>query len=235
MEILISTLNKLNEISKEIWNWKKQNVWAWIFKGVMAVLIILLAVLFTVKVLPIIILAIVFIVFILPDLKNSLGGRQAVPQNIQTEAKWTVAELIFEIANQYASVLGIVSPRIIDEIIPARYPAIQTLNGCQMFRFILRPSDPSTIDKKQFRDDLNIIIEQKLRAGFPNIPVPFPYGMPGFYVVKVDADAYYSGFFRIDILIITDIGSAKIVSDHITKQKQQLHAVSPSALADRDF
>ncbi len=204
MNTLFSNLENIyffiKEKTKRFVSWKSDSVFYWFIKLIItAGIFILFFLFFRFIIFPLLGIIILLILLFADNLSES------IPLNSQnTYLHYTARELLFFVLQKNAIVIDAETPATVEDITPTKYLVVNQINNCTQYSFIIRHMSDYDTNFLQKKNDLNILIEQKLSGGFTNIAQPYYKDMPVFRVREIRNDSNHLGYFRIDIVPITN-------------------------------
>lgn len=199
---------KCKRILSGIMEWKKDKVWAWIFKilcllsvtGILALLLFMtykhiLPFVSTVFVLLILLLLYYseYIVAWLTDIRNE-SRQTGVPVSALSEQ--TIAEVLFESLVDSAALLDIVPPKTISDICPVRYSPYQMDGQILYTRFIIRYQKERT----DFTDMSRVLNDELIRKLLYRIACP----VGRIIIFRMGKDIVHAGAYYMDVLYVDD-------------------------------
>lgn len=144
---------------------------------------------------------------------NSKRNKEVV-QSQDVSLSYSVREILCEILQKNAKVLGIIAPDTVSDITPTHYSVYTSVNGLDYLQFIVSYiDDVSDLTKK--RDFLNQRISQYAQENLYSLPV-FYYDLCVFTVFDVDKDLYHQNCLCIKIMIIDSQDKYNFVAQHLT-------------------
>lgn len=215
---------------KAFLSWNSDSTLYWFIKLLILIIVFTFIILFFKYVFPTL-LGVILIIFLLisDNLPNNSNSITVVP-----DASFVARDLIYSILHKKAIVIDAETPQNVEDITPTKYPIIKHIGNIIFYSFIVRFLPEHDTDFIQKRKDLNILIEQKLSAGFPNVSQPFFRGIPAFVVIAIDEDSTHRGYFCIDVMPVVDNASYNHVLQ-IEYQEKLSAQSSVNAPTDKDF
>lgn len=139
-----------------------------------------------------------------------------VVQSPRVDLAYQIREILCEILQKNATVLGVLAPDTVSDITPTQYSVYASVNGLDYLQFIVSyVEDISDLTKK--RDFLNQKISQYAQENLYALPF-FYNDLCAFTVYDVDKDLYHQNCLCIKVMIIDSQDKYNFVVQHLASK-----------------
>ena len=196
--------NSCKDMVSAFINWEKDSVLVFLLKLALVIGGIYLAV----TLLPYL-LGVLLIVLLIRWEKSEVAYPQTQFAPLDEQS---AREILTIVLKENAAVLDIVPPSTVDCITPTRYSVVQSEAGAVFYRFIVQTLPDKSYDFKYMQNVLNTKIQQKVQAGYLNLPASVYDNMNSFLLVNSGDDIYHEHNIFLDIVPVTNKIQAEYVN-----------------------